>query len=122
MPTIVHFDIASEDVARAKEFYKSLFGWKMVGPPGMLDYYLIETADLKSNQGVGGGLGRRSSPEQKITIYIGVDDIEHYSKMVESLGGKVMQEKLPVPGWGYLAVCADTEGNLFGLWQDNTVE
>jgi predicted enzyme related to lactoylglutathione lyase len=22
-------------------------------------------------------------------------------------------------GWGYLAVCLDTEGNTFGLWQDD---
>jgi hypothetical protein len=122
MPTIVHFDIPSEDVTRAKEFYESLFGWRIFGPPGMPDYYFIETADLKGNQGVGGGLGRRGSPDQRITLYIGVDDIEHYSRMVESLGGRVVQEKLPVPGWGFLAVCADTEGNLFGLWQDNLIK
>lgn len=118
MPTMVHFDIASEDVARAKEFYESLFGWKMLGPPGMTDYFLVETSDLNGNHGVGGGLGRRGSPEQRITLYIGVDEIDKYCRMVESLGGKVVQEKLPVPGWGYLAVCQDTEGNMFGLWQD----
>jgi len=43
MPTIVHFDIASENPQRAKQFYESLFGWKIEGPPGMPDYYLIQT-------------------------------------------------------------------------------
>ena len=35
MPTIVHFDIATDDPARASKFYKSLFDWKMEAPPGM---------------------------------------------------------------------------------------
>jgi len=26
--------------------------------------------------------------------------------------------KMAVPGWGYLATCFDTEGNAFGLWQE----
>ena len=46
MPTIVHFDIASDDPQRAKEFYQSLFNWEIASPPGMTDYYLIETKDL----------------------------------------------------------------------------
>jgi uncharacterized protein len=117
MPTIVHFDIATDDPQRAKEFYESLFGWKMAGPPGMTDYYLIETQDLEGNKGVGGGLGRRGDPSQKITTYIGIDDIDKYSRRVAELGGKVVTPKMPVPGWGYLATCQDTEGNAFGLWQ-----
>lgn len=119
MPTIVHFDIASDNPQRAKEFYESLFGWKMEGPPGMTDYYLIETEDLNGNRGVGGGLGMRGEPSQRITAYIGVDNIDEYSRKVEKCGGKVVQPKMVVPGWGYLAVCIDTEGNTFGLWQED---
>ncbi len=119
MPTIVHFDIATDNPQRAKKFYESLFGWKMEGPPGMTDYYLIETEDLSGNRGVGGGLGKRGDPSQRITAYIGVDNIDKYSKKVAALGGKVLQSKMTVPGWGYLAVCMDTEGNTFGLWQDD---
>ena len=62
MPTIVHFDIATDNPQRAKKFYESLFGWKMEGPPGMTDYYLIETEDLHGNKGVGGGLVREEIP------------------------------------------------------------
>ena len=28
MPTIVHFDIPSDDIERLKKFYNELFGWK----------------------------------------------------------------------------------------------
>jgi predicted enzyme related to lactoylglutathione lyase len=38
---------------------------------------------------------------------------------VEALGGSVVAPKMTVPGWGYLAVCRDTEQNLFGLWEEN---
>jgi len=119
MPTIVHFDIAADNPQRAKNFYESLFGWKMEGPPGMTDYYLIETEDLVGNRGVGGGLGKRGEPSQRITAYIGVDRIDVYGVRVAELGGRVVHAKMPVPGWGYLSVCVDTEGNTFGLWQED---
>ena len=119
MPTIVHFDIATDNPQRAKEFYGALFGWKIESPPGMTDYYFIETEDLAGNQGVGGGLGKRGDPAQRITSYIGVDNIDVYIKKVTELGGKVIQPKMPVPGWGYLATCMDTEGNTFGIWQED---
>ena len=119
MPTIVHFDIASDNPQRAKAFYESLFAWKIENPEGMADYFLIETEDGDGNKGLGGGLGQRGDPAQKITVYIGVDEIEKYSKQVEALGGKMISPKMTVPGWGYLAICEDTEGNQFGLWQDD---
>lgn len=119
MPTIVHFDIGSDDPERAREFYEALFGWKMEKPPGMADYYLIETRDLEGKPGVGGGLGKRGEPGQRITSYIGVSSIDEYVAKVESLGGKVVMPRMAVPGWGYLAICFDTEDNMFGLWQED---
>jgi len=114
MPTIVHFDVACDDPTRGKKFYESLFGWKLSSPPGFTDYYLFETKDLDGSAGPGGGLGKRGDASQKITAYIGVDSIETYAAKVKKLGGTV-QPKMPVPGWGYLAVCTDTEANPFGL-------
>ena len=119
MPTIVHFDIAADNPQRAKKFYEALFGWNLEGPPGMADYFLIDTEDLEGNKSVGGGLGIRINPTQRITNYIGVDNIEESSKRVEEFGGEVMSPKLVVSGWGYLTICHDTEGNIFGLWQDD---
>ena len=119
MPTIVHFDIATDDPERAKKFYKALFDWKMESPPGMTDYYLIETTDLEGKIGVGGGLGKRGEANQRITSYIGVNSVDDYSSKVTKLGGKVIQSKITVPRWGYLAICTDTENNMFGLWQDD---
>ncbi len=53
-------------------------------------------------------------------MYVGVDSIDNYSKKITALGGRVVLPKTPVPGWGYLANCVDTEGNAFGLWQEES--
>ncbi len=118
MPTIVHFDLPVDDPERAKKFYEELFEWKIELQPGM-PYYFIETTDLNGEEGVGGGMGKRGSPEQQITNFIGVDSMDEYLAKVERLGGKVIQPKMTVPGWGYLAVCMDTENNTFGLWEED---
>jgi uncharacterized protein len=117
MPTIAHFDLPANDIDRAKEFYTELFDWKFEKVPGPLDYYFIETESLEGEKGVGGGMGLRGSPEQRITNFIEVASVEDYCTRVEKLGGTVLQPKMPVPGWGHLAVCMDTEENTFGLWE-----
>jgi predicted enzyme related to lactoylglutathione lyase len=34
-------------------------------------------------------------------------------------GGKVVNELHPIPGVGWQAYCADTEGNVFGIHQND---
>ena len=36
---------------------------------------------------------------------------------VEKLGGKICMPKTAVAGMGYFVVCADTENNMFALWE-----
>jgi predicted enzyme related to lactoylglutathione lyase len=119
MPTIVHFDIAADDPERAKQFYEALFDWKIEKLPGSVPYYLIETTDLNGEAGVGGGMAKRAKPDQSITNFIGVSSVDAYIAKVEKLGGKVIEGKWAVLGGGYLAVCLDTENNLFGLWEED---
>lgn len=119
MPTIVHFDLPADDVERARTFYEKLFEWKFEKVPMEMPYYLFQTTDLAGNNAVGGGLGQRGAPDQRITNYIGVPDVEKYMAKVEKLGGTIIMQKTAVPGWGYLAVCVDTENNTFGLWEED---
>lgn len=119
MAKFVHFDLPADDLERAKKFYTELFGWKITKAPGPMEYYFIETADTKGEKGLAGGMGKRGAPEQRITNYIGVDSVDEYMKKVEEKGGKAIQPKMTVPGFGFLAICMDTEGNTFGLWQED---
>ena len=58
----------------------------------------------------------RQMPQEPIMIYVGVDSVTEYSNKVERLGGRVIKQKTDVPGYGWFAICTDTENNGFALW------
>lgn len=139
MPTIAHFEIPSDNLERTKKFYTELFGWKMEKMPGtdQREYWTFFTttndrgSSSSSSSGGGGGGGdelrtvsggmmERQMPQEPIMIYIGVDSVTEYSNKVERLGGKVIKQKTEVPGYGWFAICTDTENNGFALWEANT--
>jgi len=112
---VVHIEIPADDVERVKGFYSALFGWSIKQIEGM-DYWLFAIEHTKP---MGGGIMKRQSPGQVMTNYFDVPSVDAYSAKVIGLGGKIIVSKMPVPGMGYFAVCLDTEGNSFGLWEDN---
>jgi predicted enzyme related to lactoylglutathione lyase len=117
-PKIVHFEIPADDVERARKFYSTLFGWKIEKPEGEMDYWMISTSgDNNDKSSLGGGMMKRKDPHQPNLNYIGVSSIDEYSKKVNELGGKVVMPKTEIPGYGFFAVCSDTENNSFALWE-----
>jgi predicted enzyme related to lactoylglutathione lyase len=120
-PTIVHFEIPSDNIERANKFYTKLFGWKMEKMPGPMEYWMFATAtNSRGEPTMGGGVMERKMPNEPITVYINVNSVNDYAKKVEELGGKVIKPKTEVPGHGWFAVCMDTENNVFALWEANT--
>jgi predicted enzyme related to lactoylglutathione lyase len=63
---------------------------------------------------------RMKAEQQGILNYVDVKSVEESSTKAQHLGGKVFMPKMAVPGMGYMAVCLDTENNIFGLWQSDT--
>lgn len=119
MPTIVHFDLPADDIARAQSFYASLFGWTFERYAGPIEYYAIGTTNDDGTPGIGGGLGPRGAPDQQMMNYIGVPSVSDYLGRVEGLGGTVLMPRTTIPSIGYLAICRDTEGNVFGLFEED---
>ena len=82
MPTIVHFEIPSDDIERSKKFYNELFGWKIEKWTGLsegMEYWLISTVDDKGNKALGGGMMKRQSPQQQgITNYFDVKSVQGF--------------------------------------------
>ena len=115
--SIVWFEIAADNVERAKSFYGSLFGWKIERFPGQMEYWHIDTGG--SDDRPDGGLMGRKQPQQGITNYIGVPSVDEFAAKVQKLGGKICMPKTAVPQMGYFAICQDTENNVFGLWEKN---
>jgi len=114
MTSIVHFDIFYDEGERARKFYSELFGWNLEKGPGT-EYWNITT-----QEGASGGLTRRFNPNQRIINYFGVLSVREACSKVEALGGRVLVPKVAVPKAGYYALCMDCEGNIFGLWVEDT--
>jgi hypothetical protein len=53
MATIVHFEIPTDDVERAKKFYGDLFGWKIEKIPGQMEYWMFRTTDENGKETIG---------------------------------------------------------------------
>lgn len=115
--SIVWVEISADNVERAKKFYSTLFGWKIEKFPGATDYWHIDTGG--ADETPDGGLMARKHPEQPITTYVAVASVDESAAKVEKLGGKICLPKTAVPQMGYFAVCLDTEGNEFALWEMN---
>ena len=123
MPRVVHFEIPVDDPDRAVSFYKGLFGWEINKYPGPTDYWLITTGP-EGEPGINGGLMRReaerdgSSPTAYICT-VSVPAIDEYMSKVAASGGTVTTPKMPIPGIGWFAYCLDTEGNQFGIMEND---
>src|SRR3974390_1865061 len=117
MYTVVHFEIPTDDVERARKFYTGLFGWKIEKFAGSdpMDYWSVMTGKEEGQMGLDGGLMKRQDPLQQTIVYIDVPSVDEYLPKVVSLGGQVCLPKTAIPGMGYFAVCLDPEKNGFGL-------
>jgi predicted enzyme related to lactoylglutathione lyase len=116
MTRVVHFDIPVDDVKRAQKFYSEIFGCEFEKWDGPIDYWLVKTDDDKQH-GINGGMMKRErvAGETGVTNVIDVSSVDEFSKKIQSKGGKIIAPKMPIQGVGYIAHCADTGGNVFGI-------
>ena len=112
---IVHFELPSEDTARARGFWSGLFGWTFNDPMGG-EYWLTRTGE-----GQGGAVQPAFEGSNGMVVYFDTDDIDGSIAKVRQLGGTA-GEKQPIPHVGWFTHCVDTEGNAFSLFEsDETV-
>lgn len=120
MPRVVHFDLPAEDPEKLKEFYEKVFDWKFEkwdDPSGQMEYWLIKTGE--NEPGIDGGMGKRKSPDEQIANTISVPNVDEYVKKIEENGGKVILQKMPIPGVGWIASFLDPQGNKHMIMQDD---
>jgi len=111
----VHVELATNDLAKAREFYTGLFDWQLEEVPGM-DYTLIKVGD-----GTGGGMMKNPVPGTPSywIAYVLVDDVAVAAGKAASLGGTVCKGVTEVPGIGWFSVITDPTGATLALWQMN---
>jgi uncharacterized protein len=117
MHRVIHFDLPADDAQRAIKFYGGVFGWKFDKWPGGVDYWTITTGK-DGEPGINGGMSLRMPGQGGVVANsIEVPDVDEYSRKVQGAGGKIVNPKMAIPGVGWFATCADSEGNLFGIFQ-----
>ena len=118
MKRVEHFDLYADDPERAVQFYKDVFDWQIQKWEGPMDYWMINTGpdDLP---GISGGLAKRQDPSDHTINTIGVDSVDEYVQKITASGGQIVAPKMAIPGVGWFAMCLDTEGNKFGLMEEN---
>ena len=117
MHRVVHFEINAKDPDRASDFYRKVFGWKIDKWDGPQDYWLASTGE-SSEPGIDGAI-MSSENTPPVVNTIDVESAEEYADKAIEAGGEIAWEVASVPGVGYLAYCADTEGNVFGVMESD---
>jgi hypothetical protein len=110
----VHFEIPAQDTTRSREFWGSLFGWEWETVEGPFEYHMTRLSET-----AGAAVYPPQGGEQGIRVYFDVDDINVGVARVKELGGEA-EDGQPIPGMGWFAICRDTEGNVFALWQTDS--
>jgi uncharacterized protein len=108
---IVHVEFPSGDGDRAQRFWSELAGWSFsdTGQPG-IDYRMHDGGDW------GAAVWTSEDGGKGPVVYFDSDDIDADLAKVRELGGNA-EDKQPIPGIGWFARCAHTEGNSFSLYQ-----
>lgn len=114
MPAVMrHFAINADDVARARAFYESVFGWvfRPWGPP---EFYQIDLP------GLWGALQQRHElvPGQRSNTFrltFGVPDAHATLAAATSAGGRVRMQPYQIEGGPEVGYIEDTEGNIVGV-------
>jgi len=112
----VHVELHTNDLARAKEFYSGLFGWKLqdMPMPGGGSYTMIDVGG-----GTGGGMMVNQAPgtPPHWMAYVGVDDVKAATRKAKDLGAKVVVDVMEVGEYGIMSVITDPTGATVAMWQ-----
>lgn len=126
---VVHFEISARDLKRATDFYSKAFGWEMQKQGEEYGGYVVASSGDAKELGINGGIYQENKKDvNAYRCVIGVDDIDKAIADVKNAGGKVydknktpdgkiLGEKMDIPGVGMWAKCEDTEGNVFSILQ-----
>ena len=116
-----YFDLTVRDLGQARAFFEKVLGWRFERFPMPYEYYRIQ-AGAEGEAGIDGGIGSvkdapLSGGKPLTLITIPVADIDEVISLVQANGGSVIEPRVPIPGIGWYATCAEPGGLCFGIIQ-----
>ena len=115
------FEIYVQDLDRAKTFYEAVLGVpleKLDAPEGGPPVEMVSFPMHPEATGAAGALAKMDgvpSGGNSTLVYFTCDDCAVEAARVADAGGELGQEKMSIGQYGFIAMAADPEGNLFGL-------
>lgn len=116
-----YFDLTVRNLGQARTFFENVLGWRFEKFPMPYEYYRIQ-AGADGEPGIDGGIGSVNdaplsggNPLTQITIP--VPNLDEVIARVQSNGGRIVEPKMPIPGIGWYATCAEPGGLMFGVIQ-----
>src|SRR5438309_8300816 len=110
-PAIVHIEFRSSDFTRSSAFYAKVLGWE-TKQNASATYMKLDGNDGLSTGWVRTDLSQAPGP----LAYLEVDDLNAALGQVEKAGGRIIVARRPFTGGGEVALFADPDGNVLGLW------
>jgi predicted enzyme related to lactoylglutathione lyase len=113
------FDIYVEDMDRAVTFYETVLGQKLqqiIDPTGTTEMMSFP-ANMKA-YGASGALVKSEHSRPGVggtVVYFSVEDCSVQESRIIAANGKVVRSKFSIGEFGWVTLCVDTEGNMFGL-------
>lgn len=103
-------ELLTTDVAEAKRFYSTLFGWTLepAPMPGM-EYTLVKYGGEQMGGIMSLPPGCEGMPPSW-GVYVTVDDVDATAKLAVEMGGKVLVPPQDIPQVGRFCVLQDPQG------------
>jgi uncharacterized protein len=104
MNTVVHLELRTRDLARARSFYEDLLRWRAEQVSGYWSF------------GTGCGVVERDTPAPAWLPYVAVRDVAVTTWRAEALGARVLLAPREGPH-GWRSVVSTPQGGELALWQ-----
>ncbi len=118
------FEIYVQDMARAKRFYETVLQVKLTHleapaeAPPMPGLEMWQFPWEDNAAGATGALAKMDGMDSggsSVLVYFSCEDCADAAGRVEGAGGTLVQPKMSIGEYGFVAMVKDTEGNMIGL-------
>ncbi|CAN5246794.1 VOC family protein [soil metagenome] len=110
-------ELSSTDPAGSREFYKTVFDWKIeVSPDPQYGGYALAYTGSDGVGGIGGKQPGDTGPSSW-SMFVGTDSADETAKKVAAAGGTVVAPPFDVPAQGRMLVFQDPSGAFLSGWQ-----
>ncbi len=118
---VVWFEIYVDDMERAKTFYETVFNFQLQHLPSPTNdtmQMMTFPANMETKNMASGALvymkGFKAGANSTL-VYFYSKDCSTEQARVEDAGGQVFKPKMSIGDYGFICLCTDTEGNMFGI-------